>query len=110
MMTKLDKIGLNWLNKNYSDLELFGTDKYPNYIFHMKNGKCILQHNKENGYVYVNYGEIWSFFESYFDMEYQQIQRLTKVWVEEHYKMGVTTTRPRQSISLYRVEEHYKLR
>ena len=90
-MTKLDGVGLNWLNKNYGNLELFETEKYPDYIFHMKNGKCILQHNKENGRVYVSYSEIWSFFESYFGMNFQQIQDLTKQWVEEQYKLGVTT-------------------
>jgi len=109
MMTKLNEIGLNWLNKNYGDLELFETEKYPDYIFHMKNGKCILQHNKKDGNVYVSYKEIWSFFKDYFSMEYQQIQYLTKIWVEEHYKLGVTTTGTLLMLPLNKVEEHYKL-
>ncbi len=108
-MTKLDEIGLNWLNKNYGDLERFSHEKYPDYIFHVKNGKCILQHNKENGCVYVSYSEIWSFFKDYFSMEYQQIQYLTKVWVEEQYKLGVTTTSIDNNALDRSVEEQYKL-
>ena len=108
-MTKLDEIGLNWLNKNYGGLELFETEKYSDYIFHIKNGKCILQHNKENGYVFVSYDEIWSFFESYFGMNFQQIQYLTKVWVEEQYKLGVTATKYLGGMTTEAVEEKYKL-
>ena len=108
-MTKLYEIGLNWLNKNYGDLELFETKKYSDHIFYIKNGKCILQHNKENGYVFVSYDEIWSFFESYFGMNFQQIQDLTKQWVEEQYKLGVTTTHWKILKRAEWVEEQYKL-
>lgn len=86
-MDKLEKLCIKWLNDNYNHLELFYMEKYPDYIFHMKNGKCILQHNIKNGYVYVSYKEIWSFFESYFSMSNQQIKDITKIWVDEHYKI-----------------------
>ena len=89
---RLEQVALNWLNKNYGNLKPFETEKYPNYIFYRKGDKIIFYYNKENGYVYVDYNEIWLFFESYFGMEYQQIQDITKIWVEEHYKLGVTTT------------------
>jgi len=92
MMTKLEKFCINWLNKNYGELESYETEIYPNQIFYLKNGNRILDYNKKTGVVYVSYGEIWSFFKSFFGMEYQQIQDITKRWVEEHYKMGVTTT------------------
>jgi len=91
-MTKLEKTCIKWLNENYSPMEPFEMEIYPDYIFHMKDGKCILLYNKKNGYVYVNYKEIWSFFEAFFSMEYNQIQSITKIWVEEQYKMGVTIT------------------
>ena len=91
-MTKIKKLCIKWLNENYGDLKPFETEKYSNYIFYMKNGQVIFEYNKKNGYVYVNYDEIWSFFEKFFGMEYQQIQDITKEWVEEHYKLRVTTT------------------
>ena len=107
-MSKLEKLCIKWLNDNYGDLERYETEKYSDYIFHMKDGNCILEYNKKSGYVYVSYGEIWSFFERMFGMNYQQIQDLTKVWVEEHYKKEVTSTQQNEIVNTEPVEEHYK--
>ena len=108
-MTKLEKLCIRWLNENYSHMVPFIMKEYPDYIFHMKDGKCILQHNKKNGYVYVSYREIWKFFEDYFSMDNQQIKDITKIWVEEHYKMGVTSTKLLMKQTWREVEEHYKV-
>jgi hypothetical protein len=108
-MTKLEKLCIKWLNENYSHMVPFIMKEYPDYIFHMKDGKCILQHNKKNGYVYVSYREIWKFFEDYFSMDNQQIKDITKIWVEEHYKMGVTSTIKAWLPFHPWVEEHYKM-
>ena len=108
-MTKLEKLCIKWLNENFNPMEPFYMEEYPDYIFHMKDGKCILQHNKKNGYVYVSYGEIWKFFESYFSMSNQQIKDITKIWVEEQYKMGVITTFRLKVCEARLVEEQYKM-
>ena len=109
-MTKIEKLCIKWLNDNYNHMEPFIMKEYPDYIFHMKNGKCILQHNKKNGYVYVSYSEIWKFFENMFGMSNQQIKDITKIWVEEHYKVGITTESKKwKEILMERVEEHYKV-
>ena len=107
-MDKLEKLCIKWLNDNYNPMEQFIMKEYPDYIFHMKNGQCILQYNKKNGYVYVSYREIWKFFEDYFSMDNQQIKDITKIWVEEHYKMGVTSTGIITPTDLIKVEEQYK--
>ncbi len=107
-MTKLEKLCIKWLNENFNPMEPFYMEEYPDYIFHMKDGRCILQHNKKNGYVYVSYGEIWKFFESVFSMSNQQIKDITKIWVDEHYKMGVTTIVIDQRGISPLVEEHYQ--
>jgi hypothetical protein len=109
-MNKLDKLCIKWLNDNFNPMEPFIMKEYPDYIFYMKDGKCILQYNKKNGYVYVSYREIWKFFESYFSMDDQQIKDITKIWVEEHYKMGVTTTMIDLTAIGVEVEEHYKMK
>ena len=108
-MSKIEKLCIKWLNDNYNHMEPFLMKEYPDYIFHMKDGNCILQYNKKNGYVYVSYKEIWKFFELYFSMSNQQIKDITKIWVEEHYKMGVTTTCFQYDQSHSTVEEHYKV-
>ena len=107
-MTKLEKLCIKWLNENFNPMEPFYMEKYPDNIFHMKNGQCILQYNKKCGYVYVSYREIWKFFEGMFSMSNQQIKDITKIWVEEHYKMGVTTDVGCNSVFYNMVEEHYK--
>ena len=89
----MDRAVLKYLNTIYGDLTPFETDKYPGFIFFMKDGEVIFDYNKENGYVYISYEHIWSFLESFFGLEYEEIQDLTKEWVEEHYKLSVTTTR-----------------
>jgi hypothetical protein len=108
-MDKLKKLCIKWLNKNFNPMEPFYIEEYPDYIFHMKDGRCILQYEKKSGCIYVNYQEIWKFFESYFSMDNQQIKDITKIWVEEHYKMGVTTTSREIVETSKLVEEHYKM-
>jgi hypothetical protein len=108
-MDKLEKLCIKWLNDNYNPMEPFIIKEYPDYIFHMKDGKCILQYNKKNGYVYVSYREIWSFFEHMFSMSNQQIKDITKIWVKEHYKIGITTIIGIHPPRGNRVEEHYKM-
>jgi hypothetical protein len=89
---KLERLAIKWLNENYGDLEPFETEKHPDYIFYRKGDEVIFDYNKKNEVVYVSYDEIWSFFESFFSMSNQQIKDITKIWVEEHYKLRVTTT------------------
>jgi hypothetical protein len=108
-MNKINDISKKWLTDNYGDLERYKIDKYPNHIFYMKDGVVIFNYNQKNGDCNVSYDEIWSFFESIFQLEYKEIQDITREWVEEHYKLEVTTTQ--KSISFFQslVEEHYKL-
>ena len=90
--SRLNDIVKSWLSNSFGDLVPYETKKYPNYIFYRKGDEVIFEYNKKNGYVYISYDKIWSFLQSMFGMEDQQIQDLTKEWVEEHYKLRVTTT------------------
>ena len=101
---------IKYLNSEFSNLEQFETEKYPDYIFFMKDGKVIFDYKKNNGYVHISYDKIWSFLVSFFELEYEEIQDLTKEWVEEHYKLRATTTTNTLSVFVGSVEEHYKLR
>ena len=92
MNDKLKHKIINYLNKEYSGLTIYETDKWEDYIFFMKNDKVIFEYNKENGNVYISYDRIWSFLESFFGLEYKEIQDLTKEWVDEQFKSEVTTT------------------
>jgi hypothetical protein len=92
MNDKLKHKIINYLNKEYSGIIPIEMDKWKNYIFFMKNDKVIFEYNKKNGKVYISYEHIWSFLSSFFGLKYTEIQDLTKEWVEEQFKLSVTTT------------------
>ena len=101
---------IKWLNLEYGDLTPYETEEYPDYIFFMKDRKVVFNYNKKNGYVYISYDKIWSFLKNFFGLEYEEIQGLTKKWVEEHYKLRVITTFGFSTTRSLKVEEHYKLK
>jgi len=108
MDDKLKHKIIKYLNREYSELIRYETDKLPNYIFFMKDGKLIFDYNKENSRVYISYKHIWSFLKSFFDLKYEEIQSLTKEWVEEQFKMEVTTTKEKYMNMVSMVEEQFK--
>jgi hypothetical protein len=89
---KLYKIVINYLNKKFGDLKPYETEKFPNSVFYVRDGEILFEYNKKNGRTYMSSVYIWSFLECIFSMEYEQIQEVTKLWVEEHYNLRVTTT------------------
>jgi hypothetical protein len=90
--SRLEQLVLNWLNSEYGNLE---RHEYPNYIYYTKNGQIIFDYYKKNGLVFINYDRIWSYFESYFSMNYVQIHNLLKEWVKKHYNLNLTTIKPK---------------
>ena len=90
--SRIEKFAIKWLNDNYGDLERYETDEDPDYLFFVKDGQVIIDYNKKTGNTYISYDEIWSFFKSFFWLNHQQIQDITKLWVEERYNLMVTTT------------------
>ena len=90
--TPRNRIAKKWLTNNYGNLEKFESDRYPNNIFYMKDGIVIFDYNWGNGRCYISYDEVWSFLESVFQLENEEIKVITKEWVEKHYKLKVTTT------------------
>jgi hypothetical protein len=89
---KLNDVVIKWLNKNYGDLKPYETEQYPHHVFFMKDKQVIFDYNKKNGRVFISYYNIWSLLEDVFGMEYKQNQEVTKLWMEEHYNLRVTTT------------------
>ena len=45
----------------------------------------------ENGYCYINYDRIWSFFGVYLDYDYDDTQQVIKEWLGETYNLGGLT-------------------
>jgi hypothetical protein len=84
---------IDWLNVNYSKLEAVESKNYKgNVIYRYKPKYNILFHDMTNEKVYIN-SNIWCFFEYYFGMEDNEIQKLTEKWLSEAYNLNLTTTR-----------------
>lgn len=109
MNERLKRIIINHLNKEYSGLVRYETDRWNNTIFFIKDGKIIFEYIKRNGDVYISYNKIWFFLESVFGLEFNEISNITKLWVEEHYKLRVKTSYNNYFGIFKEVEEHYRL-
>ena len=90
--SQIDRVVFKWLNLEYGDLTPYEKEEYLDYIFFMKDGEVIFDYNKKNGIVLISNDKIWSFLQNFFGLEFEEIQDLTKKWVEEHYKLRVKTT------------------
>ena len=105
--SKLEKAAINWLNDKFGDLTPFETDEK---IYYRKGNDIILTYHKQSGLVDIDYDKIWIFFEKYFNMSYKEIRDLTKMWIEENYKLKVSTTIRTYPYDSSAIEERYKLK
>ena len=62
---------------------------YPDSIFFKRksDGKLIAQIDKKNEYFFLDYDNIWSFFEFYFNLEHEEIQEIVHEWLEKTFKL-----------------------
>ena len=87
-----EEVFLEMINGLTIDTETF-KKSHPNSKFFIKGKKCFLELEKSN--LWFDYDNIWSVFESQFDMNYNQIQGFIKDMVEEHLNMKGVTPRTR---------------
>jgi len=90
---QLDRVVIKWLNKHYGNLIPKKDKNDPNSVFYVNsNNYVMMEYNQKNEYVYIHYDNIWSTIELLFHLNYDDIQSIMKVWLEETYKLeGVTT-------------------
>ena len=98
-LENLAKLGFNndpfeFLNL-FNDLDVIQSEEEENWtLFRYKKHNNLMIYDRKNETVYIDYDEIWSFFNSGFGLEHQEIQGLTKEWLGEVYNLrGVTTYR-----------------
>ena len=109
---KLNNVSSSWMNKNFSpdQLEIVKSKKYPNSIFFKKNGVVVMEQNKKNKRFWFDYDDIWSFFESFLGMEYQQIEEVLSYWLEETLKLEGYTPDFKRSKNSFKLEETLKIK
>jgi hypothetical protein len=87
------KTPMEFLNL-FNDLNVVQSEEKPNLtLFRYVKGNNMVIYNKETGYAYVNYDDIWSFFEKSFDLNYDEIRELIKDWLSEVYNLREVTPR-----------------
>jgi len=89
--SKLERVAIKWLNDEYGDLVPHRQSKHYEYIFYKKGNEIIFDINKHSGDVYVS-DVIWSTLGRMFGMSYQNIQKITKEWITNHYHLDVRKT------------------
>ena len=107
---KLDKVIITWLNDKFGNL----TEVVRGYkTFYINEDRIILfyyyQHEK-NGFVYINYDEIWSFLKSIFGLESEQIKGVITHWLEETYNLKGLTPLLSYLYQKPLLEENYNLK
>jgi hypothetical protein len=63
-------------------------------IFRYEKGNDLMIYNRKNDHVYIDYEQIWSVLRNDFELNYTEIEQVTKEWVGVAFKLrGVTTKR-----------------
>jgi hypothetical protein len=86
-------------------------DEGMEFIYYNKEGEWIFYQDCKNEKFWAHYKRYWVLLESYFDLEYREIQAITKLLVEEMIKQEVTLACCKYTINgheSYLVEEALK--
>ena len=77
----------------FDDMEVVRSERYPDWtLFRYKPKENLMVYDKKNKTVYISYYEIWLVLQTHFALNYTEIQRFTKKWLDEVYNLrGVTT-------------------
>jgi len=88
---------LVYLNMNFGDLTRKRSINRLNSVYYVNpNNEIMMEYNQKNYLVYINYDDIWSKIESLFHLNYNDVQSIIKVWLEEkpYELVGVTPEIP----------------
>jgi len=77
----------------FDDLDIVQSKERKNWtLFGYKPKHNLMIYDRKNGYVYINYFDIWSVLEVKFGLNHSEIRLLTQEWLSEVYNLrGVTT-------------------
>lgn len=86
---------LRYLNMNFDTLKPKEHKDYPQSVFYVNSdNQVMMEYNQKIERVYIHYNDIWSKIESLFHLNYDDVQSIMKVWLEETYELeGVTPLR-----------------
>ena len=77
----------------FDDLDVVQSKEEKNWtLFRYKPNQNLMVYDRKNDDVYINYDEIWSVLRDKFELNYSEIQQLTKEWLAEVYNLRGNTT------------------
>ena len=87
--SKRNDLAFKWMNLNFSpdQLDVIKHPEHPNSIFYRKNGKVVMERDRETKIFWFHRNEIWSFFESFFGMEHEETQEVLNHWLKDTLKL-----------------------
>jgi hypothetical protein len=72
----------------FNDLESVQSEERPSFmLYRYKKGHNFIVYDRKNDNVYTNYNEIWSVLQDEFDLTFEGIQGLIKIWLDEIYNI-----------------------
>ena len=95
---QLVRVVLLYLNKNFGNLTPMTNSEFPNLIFYFDSGNnMIMEYDKENEWVFIDYGRIWLKLESLFSIKPREIRKILGYWLDKSYDLrGVMPLDSRQ--------------
>jgi hypothetical protein len=77
----------------FNNLDVVQSEERPDWVlYRFEKGNNMMVYDPKYDEVYINYDIIWSFLRDGFNLNYTEIQKLTKRWLYETYNLrGITT-------------------
>ena len=95
---QLERVVIKWLDKHFGNLTLKKHKGYPNLVFYVNSGdEVMMEYDKENEWVFIDYGRIWLKLESLFGLKPRETRSILGHWLDKSYDLrGVIPLDSRQ--------------
>ena len=83
----------------FDDLNVVESEEDPNWdLFRYKPKQNLMTYDRKHNIIYISF-KIWTILSITFELEYSEIQRLTKKWLSEEYDLRGVATKYSNSLS-----------
>ena len=109
---KIQKVAFKFINNelNLDQFEIVEHPDYPNSILFKKNGRVVMEQDKDSKYFWFDYYEIWGYFRDLFGFDNDQIRIIFKHWLEETLKLEDYTPNKKVLVLQRKLEETIKIK
>jgi len=87
--------------------EVRTSEKYPDSIFWVKDGKIIVDIEESKDFWLRN--DIWEDISRMFNFNYDETQSTINIWLEQHHNLEGVTPKRSFILGLFELEQHHNL-